>query len=186
MDQQPQDIPGVGPALGGSGACPRIVCGDKTWTVGWPTQKAKSALEIATLELAVANHEEACAHLPAKFVARKQKELDGAIDGGHWRTWGELWTSVNEGPDGNTLFLLSLLREHHPDATLADARKLWREKGGETVRAFAVVVPSFFELLVADRPEPPAVKAALVKQGTEDVLRAIGALPNPTEQTSTS
>lgn len=172
MDE-PHDAPGVGPSLGGSGACPTVTHGSKTWTIGHPTQKAKTVLEILTLEIAAENHEAALPALPPKMRARKEKEFGAAVDGGHWRTWGELWTAVNSGPDSNALFLLSLLREHHPDATLADARTLWRDSGRATARAFAVVIPSFFTLLVAERSATPEERAAMVVTAVAEAMQSI-------------
>jgi hypothetical protein len=175
-EKQPPDVPGVGPSLGGAGPCPTIVHGDRKWVVGHPDQRAKARLELITLETAVANHEASLPYLPAARRAKKEKEFDAAVNGGHWRTWGELWGAVNSSPDGNSLFLLSLLREHQPDATLVDANKLWTEAGRATARAFAVVVPGFFAVLVADRAEPPEVKAEVLAQSIANTMASIAPL----------
>lgn len=151
-DERPDEPAAVGLALGDAAALPTITLGGKKWTVGAPTGRAKSALEELVVEIATANVERLQRVLsPAKYAA-KVKDLDRAIDGGHYVTWGELWRAVSDGPDGRPAFLCALLRERHDDATMAVAREMWLRETRQVKRALARVVPSFFDLLLQHLP----------------------------------
>jgi hypothetical protein len=166
------DAPGVGPGLGGSGPCPTVVGGGKTWTIGHPTQRAKAHLEILTAATAIDQLEELKPVLKPEVWARRAAELDAKIDGGQHRTWCPLWSAVNGGPNGTPLFLLSLMRDHHPEATLADVRELIASEPMRVRAALACVVPRFFILLAESAPIPPEMRAKLVQQGIEELTRS--------------
>lgn len=151
---------GIGPSLGDAGSCPTIKMPSKTWSVGHPTQRAKGELELLVAQVALANLEKMQRVLSKAKYLEKCAALDAKIEGGHHQTWGSLWTSVNSGPDGNNLFLLSLLRERHPEAELSDAIAMYSDEPRQVKLALAIVVPSFFALLVAHLPLSPEERAA--------------------------
>lgn len=158
MDQQV--TPGAGPALGAAGPCPAIDYAGKSWAVGHPTQRAKAELELLVIDAAQRNIDQRKGRLSKDQYEAKCAALDLQVQGGHHRTWGPLWRAVNAGPDGTKLFLLSLLREHQPDATFADVDGMFRDAGRQTTRALAVVMPIFFSLLVTEMPVGPEERAA--------------------------
>ncbi len=166
-DVQPM---GVGPILGASGACPTIDYAGKVWKVGHPTQKAKGELECLVAACAYENVEKLRGVLPAALFKQKSDELDRQIFGGQQRTWGPLWSAVNSGPDGTPLFLLSLLRQNHEAATMADARGMWRDKNREVNLALAQVIPDFFTLMADDLPVPPEQRAELIATSIAEFL----------------
>ncbi len=143
---------GVISALGDAGVCPKITLGKEVWHCGHPTQKAKAELELLVLQTAEENLEKTKRALSPSRYAEKLKELNTAIDGGAYQTGGSLWAAINGGPKGQALFLTSLLRERHDNATVADAVKLWANVPEQVCRALAVVVPDFFRVLAEDLP----------------------------------
>lgn len=183
-DERPAEPAAVGLALGDAAALPTITFAGKRWTVGAPTGRAKSALEELVVEIATANVERLQKVLsPAKYAA-KVKELDKQIDGGHYVTWGELWRTVSDGPDGRPAFLCALLRERHPDgeATMDVARQMWLRETRQVRRALARVVPTFFDLLLqylpAEEEEREVLRRGLAAEWSEPSL-ASDSNPHP-------
>ena len=163
----------IGAALGAAGAAPVVAHAGKVWTVGHPTQRAKTELE----QLVVQASQQALDDLkpalrPAQWEA-KRVELDAQLFGRHWQTWGSLWSTVTNGPQGFPLFLLSLARPHHPEMTVADAEALWANANRACRLALMVVVPDFFDLLAAYLPADDAGKRALAEQMRADLLTAL-------------
>lgn len=169
---EPTTDAGIGPAIGDAGPCPKIVFNGKTWTIGHPTQVAKVELELLVIDVAQANIDAFKRRDPAKHEA-KSKLLDLQIEGGHHKTGGELWATVNNGPDGQPLFLASLLKENHPEITLADAKAMFRQEQRQVRRALALTVPSFFEILANDLPLTPEDRAAKRAELTAEFLAAM-------------
>lgn len=175
---------GVGPALGDAGPCPPIVYKDKTWLVGHPTQKAKAELELQTMLAAVANVERLRRVLRPEEYKRRLDALDAKIEGGAYQTWGEVWMSVNNSPDGKPLFLLALLKETHPEATFADARAIWLNEPRQVKRAFTVVIPSFFALLAEDLPQMPEERQQAAAEMATEFMAAVLRLAPSASDTS--
>lgn len=169
---EPTTDAGVGPALGDAGPCPKITFQGKTWTIGHPTQIAKVELELLVIEVAQANIDAFKRRNPAKYE-EKCKLLDLQIEGGHHKTGGELWAIVNNGPDGQPLFLASLLKEKHPEVTLDDARGMFRREQRQVRRALALVVPAFFEILADDLPLTPEDREAKRAEMAAEFLTAL-------------
>lgn len=165
-DQQPVEPAAVGLSLGDAAALPTVTFRGKTWTVGAPTGRAKSALEEIVVEIAEANIERLKKSLSAARYAAKVKDLDNAIDGGHYLTWGQLWRSVADGPDGRPAFLCALLRERHApeEATMTLAREMWTQEPRQVRRALARVVPSFFRLLLQSLPTEQAERETMLAE----------------------
>lgn len=151
---------GVGPVLGDAGPAPSFDWDGRTWTLGHPVQRAKAELERLVRQYVCAELEEMRGVWPEPKFAAKEAELDERIYGGQCKTWGGLWLAATDGPDGNALFLLSLLRGRHPEATLDDARVMWNASPRPLRHAFAEVIPGFFGHLLRFLPGEPGAKAA--------------------------
>lgn len=175
---------GVGPALGGAGApCPEITFVGKTWKVGWPTQDARLWMELLVAQRAEDQLEERRRTLAPEKYAEKADKLDRQISAGKHRVQGELWLDAAGGPDAMPLFLCSLLKEHHPKATLADARVLWGACTRQVRRAMALVLPPFLPILFERVPAEQEEKDRVARTYLEAVLPLLG---DVTEQTPNS
>jgi hypothetical protein len=168
---------GVGAELGSAAPCPTITYKEKVWQVGWPTQRARAQMEGLVIEAARRNLASLKEFLPPDEYQRQEAELRAAIFSGQWKTGGDLWQTVVQGRDSNTVFLLSLLREKHPEATWDVAEGMWADAPEAALEAFARVVPNFLPLLVEKAPgKTPAEKKELSAQFvtmTADVMQAI-------------
>lgn len=139
---------GVGTALGGKGSpCPIVKLWDKTWKIGWPTYESHMHLELLVAEYAEENNELRKRRKSKEKSAKLDADLENSIRGGAHKAFGALWSSVIDGPDGMAVCLLSLLLEHQPDATIAEAKVLWGSAARQVRLAIAQVMPSFCKLL---------------------------------------
>lgn len=136
--------------LGAAGEPPRVVADGKTYTVGFPTQRAKARLEELVAASAVAAVADLKAALPPAAYAEQWAEVKELIRRREYRTGGSLWAEAMAGPGGGVLFLLALLRECHPDATEADARRLLAAAPEQVEAALARVTPVFIRAVAAD------------------------------------
>ncbi len=168
---------GVGLELGDAGPCPTITYKDKVWSVGHPTQRAKAQLEGLAAQVAMRNVEEMRDFYSAQQYKEEVESVRSAIRGGHHKTWGSLWMTVNNGPESNMLFLLSLLRERHPEAMLADAEGMWADVTEDAKTAMAMVVPSFYALLVKSLPGSPEERTELLARSIEQFLESLKLRP---------
>jgi hypothetical protein len=146
------DTPGIGTMLGAAGACPEIDLKGNRWKIGHPTQRAKAVLEELAVAKAVAEIRRLKGILPPDAYAETFAELTSRIAAGDYRTWGGGWQRVVLAPGNSHLFLLSLLREHHPQASEDDARALALGEPEQVGAALARVVPGFFSLLLDPLP----------------------------------
>lgn len=160
MDREPS---GVTPVLGASGAAPPVKLGETEWKIGHPTQRAKAALELLVIAEARTNVEALKGVLSAEEYQDERAKLSAQIRGGAWKTWGSLWGEVCSGPNWMPLWVCALLRENHPDATVAQARELWLNAGDDVLDCLYVVVPDFFTVLIAELAQTDAsrVQAAI-------------------------
>jgi hypothetical protein len=155
------DSPSVQTMLGAAGGCPEIILRGKAWKIGHPTQRAKESLE----RLAVTKATQEITSLKGVVDASAYSELFEAhkrdITSGSYRTWGEGWQRITFAPQNAHLFLLSLLRENHPEATERDARALALGAREEVELTLAQVVPGFFSMLLDEMPLPPEQRQAV-------------------------
>ena len=86
------------------------------------------------------------------------------VQAGKYRTFGEGWDAVMGRPDGSggELFLLSLLRTEHPEATIDDAKRLKLFHDDQLTLALDEVSPAFFQVLAEDEKVPPAARPGVV------------------------
>lgn len=149
----------VSALLGAAGACPEIPFKGKAYKVGHPTQAAKARLEQLVVAQAVAEVRELKGVLPPDAYAELFAETAEKVRGRSFKTWGADWQKTVFAPENAHLFLLSLLRGPHPDMSEADARAMMLEAPEECALALGLVVPDFFEMLLADRPLSPEDRA---------------------------
>lgn len=158
--------PGVQQMLAHPG--PAVPCGGRVWRLGFNTQDAKARLE-----------ELFRGHLLAG--ARRLGDPDEAravrddVLNGVYRTFQPGWLRTLNSPAGGDLFVLSLLQEHHPDATADDVLGLKAEAGDALEDALRVVVPDFFRALAAqwaaENRQPPDRAAELGEQIGREMTR---------------
>jgi hypothetical protein len=86
--------------------------------------------------------------LPADAYSELFAELANRISAGDYRTWGPGWQRIVFGGTNAHLFLLSLLRENHKEATEADAKALALGEPEQVQLALVRVVPGFLSLLL--------------------------------------
>jgi hypothetical protein len=158
---EPVTDAGIGAALGVGGAYSTITHAGKVWTLGKPTQKAKHELELLVVQVAQNNIDDLKSVLSPQRYEAKCAKLDGEIEAGNYKTWGSLWLAVNASPLGQPLFLASLLKEKHQEATLADAQAMWRDEPRQVYRAMRITVPDFFTVLTESLPLSPAQRARM-------------------------
>lgn len=176
MTQQP--TPGVGEFLGDAGALPEIVCGGARWRIGFPTQAARAALEELAVSQAIDEVYALERVTPPDRFKRLEDKLNKAVAARHYRTWGPGWVESIQGADGHALFVCSLLRERHPDATPDDARRLMAERPEELRLALVRVLPDFFALLVESLPGLPTdQRGPAARKMAEEVLARLTPTP---------
>lgn len=144
--------PSAGDLLGSDGACPAVTVGTRTWKIGRPDQAAKARFEELVVAHAEANLTRVGGLLSPERRAAQEAWLYEQIAGRQYAAGGAMWEAVVAGPDANAVFLASLLQEHHPDATVADAGRLLAAAFGPVMRAMARVMPPFLSLMLADIP----------------------------------
>lgn len=162
----PQHAPPVTHLTLGPG--PTVECGGKTWRLGFNTQDAKGRLEELFRSHVL---REALKGKRALGGADGQEVYDTAndkVDGGHYLTFGDGWRRLLGTPAGSTLYLLSLLQHHHPDATADDARKLMVEEWEQTKAAMTAISPSFLAAVAvqmgASPDDAPGVATAIASR----------------------
>lgn len=163
--KQPRRAPAVRHMTLGPG--PTIECGGKTWRLGFNTQDAKARLE-----------ELFRAHVMREAV-KKKRALGGkegqdaydhdndAVTDGEYDTFEKGWYRLLAKPAGSVMYLLSLLQEHHPDATAADARSLVVQEPEQTQAAVNAISPDFLCAAAVQngmsRDDAPRFVAAVVR-----------------------
>lgn len=171
-----------GDFLGAAGVCPEIEYNGTTYRVGHPTQKAKDQLTKLVAAVALQGAQQADRDMPGLgAVARLTDQITDRLH----RPGRELWKRHALGPDGPKLFLCSLLRENHPDASLDLASALSRDRADEVAVALLLVVPRFFLLLAAD-PDLPPGWAEMFREKARELAAQSPAPPTPSSTTTSS
>lgn len=151
-EEKAEETPGLQQMLGAAGACPEIHCDGKVWKVGHPTQRAKAELERLAVAAALDEVRSLKNVIPPDAYQEMFGEVTRQITAKEFRTWGPGWQRSVFGASSAHLFLTSLLRECHPNATPADALRLTQECPEEVTAALAQVVPGFLSVLLAGVP----------------------------------
>lgn len=136
----PRSVPGVTHIAAGPG--PTVTCDGKTWRFGFNNQNAKARLE----ELIRAH---VIQESKANDAPEEYEETRDRIRGGYYKTFAKGWVSIFDSPDGNLLFILSLLGKHHPEATIDDAKHILVLERDQVAMALMEIAPDFFQALAA-------------------------------------
>lgn len=151
--------PSITQILGANGACPVLVHEGKTWSVGHPTQRSKSELELLVVAYAKENVER-LKTIDDALYAQESTQLSRLVRSGAYKTWGALWQEAWDGPDRIPLMLTSMVRVKHAEFTFSLGREIWLSQTENVVDALAIVLPDFFLTLLAEMPGTPATRAA--------------------------
>jgi hypothetical protein len=149
-------------ALGESGQPPQFTVDGKTYTLGFPTQKAKAILEELVAQESLQAVRETKAYLSDdEYKTAFADVLDQIKDRQH-RTWGALWRQ--QVTKNGLLFPLALFRLHHPDMTATEMALIVGKEPELFQAAFIRVMPDFFDVLAEGQPIPAEQKDALKSQ----------------------
>lgn len=176
------DVEGLGTFLGDAGSCPTVQWDGHTYEIGWPTQRAKTALEELAAAKAVSEIRSLKKALPADAYAETFSELTSRIAAGDYRTWGVGWQRVVLAGGNAHLFLLTLLREKNPKITEQLARALAIAEPEQIGAALARVVPGFLSLLLDELPlqeEQRAAAELILKDAVALLLLTPPPFPTP-------
>lgn len=185
-------VPGIGDLLGDAGALPEIEYGGRVWKIGKPTQRAGDCLVQLTIRAAMREIQALKGVVDDADYRAMFDDFTVSVQTGAYKTWGDRWSAMAAGMDGTVRFLLSLLRERHPDATESDAMSLMVNCGDEVKAAFAQVLPPFLFLLLDHHPAVLAasneLKAKVKAEAFPKVMEAFRPLfaPSPTSESSSS
>ena len=160
-----EQAPTLGQTLGQAGGCPEVVeKSGRRWRIGHPTQAAKRLLEGLVGAAAFEEVREQKEFLSATAYKEMFDGHRADVQAGKYRTFGEGWDAVMGLPDGSggELFLLSLLRTEHPEATIDDAKRLKLFHDDQLTLALDEVSPAFFQVLAEDEKVPPAARPGVV------------------------
>jgi len=136
--------------MGAARACPEIEWNGQTWKIGYPTGRAKDILKKLFIRQATDDVISLKNVLDGEQYAEMFESHRLALQSGKFEPFKPGWNAVMQSPNGGSLFLLSLLRLNHPNATLADANGITMDKGDELALIIDQVMPDFFSVLVAD------------------------------------
>jgi hypothetical protein len=158
------DSPTEGDVLGGSGVPFPVPHNGVVYHVAPPTLLARDCLNKMVVALALRSAQQADAEVPGL----------GGLDAFRsdynqrkYRPGGPKWREWVTGEYGTTLFLASLLYQHHPkEASVELAEELIREQPDAVAVAMGEVVPGFFDLLAADKSLPPELREGF-RRGAE-------------------
>lgn len=175
----PREVAGVTHMTASPG--PTVVeAGGRVWRLGFNDQDAKARLE----EL-IRGHVIRDALATKRAVGGPDGEAhyrDAAsrVEGGEYLTFAPGWARLMGQPAGSLLFLLSLLQEHHPDATADDVRRLSVAEPEQCEAAVRAVAPDFFAAAALQMGLAPGAAAGLAAE----MAAAIGGAAPATGSTS--
>lgn len=148
---------------------PTVVLDGKTWRIGFNTQDAKARLEELmrshVVREALKNKRAVGGPDGEELFAAKMKQ----VEGGHYLSFAEGWRDLLRTPVGGTLYLLSLLQEHHPDATESDARRLLVQESEQTTAALTAITPDFLAAAAVQMGVNPGDAPGLVAAVVADL-----------------
>jgi hypothetical protein len=163
----------VGDVLGAAGEPATIDWNGKTYKLAPLTYGAVTRTEMLVAKSVSAELESMRGELPDGQFRRLEADLTAKLLGRAHRAGGALFTEVMSSADGQVMYLLALLREHHPDATETDARRMMADVPDRVERAILLVTPDFLRLVAATKgADPRRVQAAL-----DQLSRSTGSSP---------
>lgn len=164
--------PSVCDAVGNAGPLPVVNWNGKAWAVGRPTPATLAFLEV---ELAAAAYRRVLAMkrsvTAVEFAEMKAAVLADIGDNKFAFNQPRFWGSMS-GPDGTAILLWASLTVRHPEATLADAKRMLREAADEVDLAMAITTPQVFAVGVDSLDLPPDQQAAILHAILTEWVRA--------------
>jgi len=160
LQKVPKNVAGVSHMAAGPG--PTVVSGGKTWRLGFNTQDAKGRLEELVRGHVVRDAIKTKRAVGGADGDETYAHTDRLLKQGHYYTFAQGWAEIIQSPVGAVMFLMSLLQEHHPDATEADAMRLLADEPEQIEAAVSAVSPDFFAAAAVQRGVRPedAVKVS--------------------------
>ena len=171
--------------LGADGEPPRIKFRGNTFKVGFPTQQAKARLEELVGDVALSRIEAKEGKVKPSTYAKMLEKVTDDVAANAYATWTKAWHQI-VWADNGALFLLSLLQEHHPDTTIAQARALVMGCGNQVKVAMAKVLPLFLEVLLRSLEDKTPEQEAQFRTEFANFVDAMGLstpAPSPSEPT---
>lgn len=158
----------------------------KEWRLGFDNPNAQGRLEELirghVLREALKNQDA----VGGEAGRRLYDDAVAKLAGGHYWTYGEGWQAILKTPAGGVLYLLALLRRHHPEAAEADAIRLLAEEQQQSLAALDAISPSFWAA-VALKPEAgPAARAEFAAAVAADIAGKRAEFPAPPSAGSAS
>lgn len=177
------EAPSVTTLLGSSGACPEVRHNGKVWKIGHPTGRAKACLEQLAVASAFDEVEALQASLSPQRYQKAYRELLASVAAREYKTWGSGWQRVVWGEMSAQLFLLSLLRENHPEATEEDALMLAGAAPEKVSLALVQVVPTFLALLLSERTDVAPEQREKIMGAANEIAKRFNPNPSPSAPT---
>lgn len=167
-----------------AGPGPIVNDGPRTWRLGWNNQDAKAELEAQIVAFATEDTLNRMKRLSSESAQALFTLFQNRVDAGAYHTFAPGWTHVMADPASSWLFLLSLLKEHQPGATAADAKRLLAEEPERVRIAVGIVAPDFFEAVAiqvgVEKGTPPQkVRAVAETIATAVMEKFPGETPAP-------
>jgi hypothetical protein len=154
--------------------------------MGFNVQDAKGRLESLIAAHVWDKEYKTADAMPPQIAERHLDRLQRRFDSGHYATKSAGWQEVLMTADGVVLFVLSLLQEHHPDLTPADALAIFSDNPREVKRALRTVAPDFFKAVLR---QLGATEAAIESQAAdlETLAAQVGEeIEEPTREPATA
>lgn len=145
----------------------RIQVGNKVYLLGFDVQDAKGRLEAIVGAKVWEQVYAESDRMPAKIKERHVKETRALFASGYYATMGDGWRAEVLTPSGAILFFLSLLQEHQPDITFAEASEIWGAEPERCSQALGTVAPDFFAACLRQMGFPEAEVAKAMPQISE-------------------
>ena len=154
----------VGDVLGAAGEPATVRWRDRDYRVGPPTTGAITRAEMLVAKAAGSELDALRGQLPDAQFRKLDTALTAKLLARAHRAGGELFNEVMGSPDGQVLYLLALLREHHPDLNESDARGMMAEVPEQVERALILVTPDFLRLVGKMKGADPRKVQAVLDQ----------------------
>ena len=168
----PPKVPGVQQVIGGPG--PIIESQGETWQLGFNSQNAKARLEELFRAHVLREARKDRDTLGGEEGESAYQEARTAVHGGYYRTFADGWRLLLRSPVGQNLFLLSLILEHQPNATLDDAIGLIASDRDQVDDALLEISPDFFCMVAAqlagEQKGDPEAAARAMREGMAAIL----------------
>ena len=177
-------VASVQDVLGAAGEPPSFVWRGRRFKVGHPTPAVEARFEELIAEAEVQAVRSLRGLVPDDDYREEIRRLGRQTRDREYRTGkGSLWVRYTVGDQaavGANLYLLALLREHHPDFSADDLRDALEEEQDFLLLAAERVIPGFFGWAGAKLKLPPGAVGTLVESVRARVRAHLAALKGTT------